>query len=543
MRNHRYLQYTVYGLVLLFLGVGVIEPLRLLFVQSLQTSGVEGFTLHNIRAFFAQPRLINALTNSLLVSTIVAGINIVLATGIAYGIEKLHIPGRKLIKTISIFPLYVPSLFPALGLIYLLGNQGIISAQIPGFELYGFTGVIIGCVVFTIPHGVLMLSTAMQNVDNTLYRVADTLGASEFKKFWSITIPNIKYALFNTFIVIFILSLTDFGVPKILGGQVSLLATEIYKEVIGQQNFGMGAALSLLLFIPVIIAAGIDVYIRFKQKDMKSMQNSGLQYRFGLKQRLFFGAGSWIVALGLVGILGMVVYGSFINFWPYDLTLTWANYDFEAIGFEWRGYFNSLKLAISVGILGTILAFVSSYLVMRSSLQSGLKNTLSLVALLPIAIPGTVLGLAYLFMINAWPDLFNHFRGNMAFLTLNTTIHLFSVVFLTFSIHFHQMPKQYEQVGESTGVSPLQTIRRVIIPLSIPTGLEVFFFLAINAMTTISAVIFLYSPETILASISILHMEESGAIASAAAMGTIIFLTCLVFRGIHLLIQSTLHEK
>lgn len=543
MSNHRILQYGIYGLVLLILGIGVVEPLRLLFVQSLHTSGVEGFTLHNVRAFFAQPRLMNALTNSLLVSAIVAVINIVLATGIAYGIEKLHIPGRKLIKTISIFPLYVPSLFPALGLIYLLGNQGIVSAHIPGFELYGFTGVIIGCIVFTIPHGVLMLSTAMQNVDNTLYRVADTLGASEWKKFFSITIPNIKYALFNTFIVIFILSLTDFGVPKILGGQVSLLATEIYKEVIGQQNFGMGAALSLLLFIPVIIAAGIDIYIRFKQKDLKPMQSSSLHYRFGLKQRLFFGFGSWVVALGLVSILGIVVYGSFINFWPYDLTLTWSNYDFEALGFEWRGYFNSLKLALSVGVLGTVLAFISSYLVMRSSLQSGLKNTLSLIALLPIAIPGTVLGLAYLFMINAWPEVFNHFRGNMAFLTLNTTIHLFSVVFLTFSIHFHQMPKQYEQVGESIGVSQMQTIRRVIIPLSIPTGLEVFFFLAINAMTTISAVIFLYSPETILASISILHMEESGALASAAAMGTIIFLTCLVLRGIHLLIQSFIHEK
>lgn len=105
------------------------------------------------------------------------------------------------------------------------------------------------------------------------------------------------------------------------------------------------------------------------------------------------------------------------------------------------------------------------------------------------------------------------------------------------------MPSQYEKVGMSLGIQPLSTIRRVIMPLSAGTMLEVFFFLAINAMTTISAVIFLYSPDTVLAAISILHMEESGALSSAAAMGTLIFFTCLLLRGIHLMLQSFLHEK
>ena len=537
---------VLFILLVCFLAVGIIEPLRLLLLQSLTVRGSDGFSLGNLQSFFGESRLISALTNSIWVSAIVAGINILLSTMIAYGIEKLHIPGGKLVKTVSVFPLYVPSIFPALGLIYLLGSQGIViehlTGILPAFELYGFTGVILGCLIFTIPHGVLMLTTAMKGIDNTLYRAADTLGASELRKFLRVTLPNIKYALINTFLVVFILSLTDFGVPKILGGQVPLLATEIYKEVIGQQNFGMGAALSLLLLIPVLIAAGVDSVIRAKQKGMSGTQTA-LHYEFSKLQRVCVMIPVWIIALLIIAILGIVIYGSFINFWPYDLTFTLANYDFAALGFEWHAYFNSLKLAGSVAILGTTIAFIGSYLVIRSELYQGAKNMLSLLILLPIAIPGTVLGLAYLFMLNAWPAFSEFVRGNMMLITINTTVHLISVVFLTFSIHFQKMPSQYEKVGMSLGIQPLSTIRRVIMPLSAGTMLEVFFFLAINAMTTISAVIFLYSPDTVLASISILHMEESGALSSAAAMGTLIFFTCLILRGIHLTLQSLLHEK
>lgn len=538
----RIFQYVFYGLLLIFLVIGVAEPLRLLIVKSIYSSQDQFVGFANIEKFMSEPRLIKALLNSLWVGLIVAVSNLILATGIAYSVSRLHVFGRRIIQTICVFPLYIPSVFPALGLIYLLGSQGILSEYLNDFELYGLFGVVVGCMVFTLPHAVLMMSTAMRGIDTQLYKAADSLGATELSKFIKITLPSIKYGLMNTFIVVFVLTLTDFGVPKLLGGQMPLLATEIYKQVIGQQNFSMGATLSLLLLFPVLIAALIDGFVRRKQRQTANVSNHQ-NYRFSLIQKIIFSVLSWAVVVCIVMILGIVIYGSFINFWPYDFTLTLENYNFKALGFDWMPYFNSLRLALYVGISGTIVAFVGSYLVNRSTIHNGAKNVLSIIALLPMAIPGTVLGLAYIFMLNAWPTIGNAVRNGFTVLTTNTTIHLFSVAFLTFSIFLSRLPIQYEKTSDSLGRSRFTTIQKVIIPLSLPIIVEVFFFLAINAMTTISAVIFLYNPDTIVASITILHMEEAGALASSAAMGTLIFVTCLIFRMIQLLIQRYIHEK
>lgn len=542
MAKDRIYQYLIYIAMIAFLAIGIIEPLRLLIFKSFHDANNQFIGLMNIQKFISEPRLIKALLNSLWVSTIVAMINLVIATSIAYSVSRLNIKGRTLIQIICVFPLYIPSIFPALGLIYLFGSQGILSQYLDGFELYGLLGVVVGCLIFTLPHAVLMMSTAMKGIDIQLYKAADSLAATEWIKFFKITIPSIKYGLMNTFIVIFILTLTDFGVPKILGGQIPLLATEIYKEVIGQQNFSMGATLSLLLLFPVLIAACLDYVIRRKQKAIGEV-NHTQNYGFSWAQKLIFSVISWAVALSVLLVLGIVIYGSFINFWPFDLTFTLENYNFRSLGYDWQPYFNSLRLALYVGLLGVLLAFSASYLVNRANIHTKAKNLLSFIALLPMAIPGTVLGLAYIFMVNAWPSIGNSVRNSFVLLTTNTTIHLFSVIFLTFSIHLSRLPIQYEKTSDSLGRSRFITIQKVIIPLSMPIIVEVFFFLAINAMTTISAVIFLYNPDTILASITILHMEESGALASSAAMGTLIFATCLVFRVIQLFIQRYIYEK
>jgi iron(III) transport system permease protein len=228
--------------------------------------------------------------------------------------------------------------------------------------------------------------------------------------------------------------------------------------------------------------------------------------------------------------MAMVVWGSVIGFWPYDLNFTWANYAFNATLYGLKPFGHSLILAFSVAGLGAGLIFGASYILTRWSPPGWLAGPYRLMALTPLVVPGTVLGLAYILAFNR-PAL-DFFYSSMAIMVVNSIIHFYSVGHLAFCGSLALLDQRYEQVGGSLGAPPGRTFRRVIIPLQKHILLEVAFYFFINALTTVSAVIFIYSPATAPASVAILQMFDSGQIAEAAAMGTVILLISLAVRGL-----------
>ena len=135
----------------------------------------------------------------------------------------------------------MPSLLPAISLVYLFGNQGIIKEWLFGYEIYGPIGIVMGECFYVFPHVLTIMLIAMANSDARLYEASDALGASKIKTFFTVTLPSVRYGVVSAFFVCFTLVITDFGVPKVVGGQTGVLATDIYKQVVGQQNFQMGA--------------------------------------------------------------------------------------------------------------------------------------------------------------------------------------------------------------------------------------------------------------------------------------------------------------
>lgn len=540
--QNRYLAGLLLLLPLLFLWNGVLIPVAQLLVHSVTDNNGQYIGLSNFSSYFADVGLVSALSHSVFVSVIVTLVSVSTAFTLAYGLVRSQLLGKSWLQALIQIPLFVPSIFPCLGLIYLFGGQGIISSYLTDFNLYGPVGVILGGIIFTLPHAVLMLVTTLRGVDVRLYQAASTLGAGAWRQFVTVTLANSIYGIISACFVVFTLTMTDFGIAKVLAGNYSMLATEIYKQVIGQQNFSMGATISLILVIPTCIAFAVDSWARKKQARLANNQIYQAVDKSVIRDGVLTLV-CWLPCLLIIAVIGVVVWGSLIAYWPYDFSFTLANYDFDAFGYGWQPYWNSLILASLVAILGTFITFASSYLTTRVDTSIYLSGFMRLLALLPLSIPGTVLGLAYIFAFNRPDSWLNALQGTFVILAFNTIVHLFSVAYLTFNNTLTRLDANYERVGCSLSVPQWQTVMRVIVPLSKLSILDIFFYLFVNALTTVSAVVFLYGSHTILASIVILNIDDAGNIAAASAMGTVLLLTALCVKGMHMCLIQLLGKS
>ena len=190
----------------------------------------------NYLTYFSTPSLFRSIQNSLFIATLSTLITITLAFGFAYALNRSTMRFKGVFRLIAMIPILVPSLLPGIALVYLFGNQGMINGLLMGESIYGPIGIVIGSVFFTFPHALIIITTALAISDARLYEAATALRASRWRTFWTVTIPSARYGLISATIVVFNLVITDFGLPKVIGGQYNMLAVDIYKQVIGQQN-------------------------------------------------------------------------------------------------------------------------------------------------------------------------------------------------------------------------------------------------------------------------------------------------------------------
>ncbi len=498
----------------------------------------------NFTRYFETPALVRSIKNSLLISTISTLITVTLAFGFAYALNRSCMRFKGLFKLIAMAPILVPSLLPGIALVYLFGNQGMLKGLMMGESIYGPYGIVAGSVFFTFPHAMLIITTALAISDARLYEASESLGASRWKTFWTVTIPGARYGLISAAFVVFNLVITDFGLPKVIGGQFNMLAVDIYKQVIGQQNFEMGAVVSVVLLIPALLAFTIDRVVQRKQVALLSSRsvvyqakaNSGFDW-------VCFGYCS-VIAFFILGILAVCQYAALIKFWPYDLSLSLKNYAFDLMdGGGWGAYQNSIKMALLTAFFGTIVVFIGAYMVEKTQGFKTGRSLFQFLAMLPMAIPGMVLGLAYIFFFNNPTNPLNFLYGTMSILVLCTVTHFYTVSHLTAVTALKQMDNEFEAVSSSLKKPFHKLFLRVSVPVCLPSILDISIYLFVNAMTTVSAVVFLYSSGTALASVAVLNMDDAGDIAPAAAMGMMIFYTNVVARLVHMLISKGLLKR
>ena len=507
--------------------------------RRVQLRPVQARGIDNFINYFSTPALFNSIKNSVFIAVVSTIVTVSLAFWFAYALNRSCMRFKGFFRLIAMAPILVPSLLPGIALVYLFGNQGMIKELLFGASIYGPIGIVIGSIFFTFPHAFIIISTALAISDARLYEAATSLRASRWRTFWTVTIPGARYGLISAAFVVFNLVITDFGLPKVIGGQFNVLAVDIYKQVIGQQNFEMGAVVSVVLVVPAILAFAIDRFVQSKQVALLSARSVPFQPTANKKWDRIFLAYCICVAIFIIGILAVCQFAALIKFWPYDLSLSLTNYDFNRMdGGGWASYQNSIKLGLFTAIIGTGVIFFGAYLVEKSNGFKTGRAIFQMFAMLPMAIPGMVLGLAYIFFFNNPANPLNAIYGTMAILVICTVTHFYTVSHLTAVTALKQMDREFESVSSSLKQPTMKLFSRVTVPVCLPSILDISIYLFVNAMTTVSAVVFLYSPKTALASVAVLNMDDAGDIAPAAAMGMMIFYTNAAARILHLIISK-----
>ena len=518
-----------------FLMLALGLPLWTMLSKSLQDGSGNFAGLVNFQRYFATPALVHSLWNTLLIGAAVTLITVPLAFVYAYALTRSRMPMRSVFGAIAMLPLFAPSLLPAIALIYIFGNQGFLKGFMGGAQIYGAAGIILAQVLYCFPQALLILTTALALSDARLYDAADAMGTSRIRRFLTITLPGAKYGAVSAGFVVFILVITDFGIAKVIGGQFDMLATDAYKQVVGQQNFQMGAVVGLVLLAPAVLAFFADRVLQRRQVALLSARSVAYEPKPDAARDRPLLVYCCVISLIIIGVFAVAAWASFVTYWPYNLKLSLNNYNFEAFDpAGWQPYFNSLTMALAVAAAGTAVTFSGAYLVEKTRGAEALRGFIHVLAMLPMAVPGLVLGLAYVFFFVAKWNPLNVFYGTLILLTLNCIAHFYTVGHLTATTALKQIDPEFESVSASLKVPFYVTFFRVTLPVCMPAVMEIFIYFFVNALTTVSAVIFLYGPDTRLASVSIVHMDEAGQSAAAAGLATLILLTALVAKLLQL---------
>lgn len=459
---------------------------------------------------------------------------------------------ERFFRYVGMVPLFAPTMLLGIALIYLFGNKGMLTALGIQIPLYGKVGIIIAESIYCFPVATTILMVAFSAADNRLYEAADTMGTSALRKMLTITIPNVKYGLISAIFVAFTYSFTDFGAPSVVGGNFNVLATDVYKQVVGQQNFNIGAVVGIILLFPAVLSFVVDRITSRKQSAAISAKS--VPYQIKPHKITDFVATIFcsIVAIAMILFFAVALFASLIKLWPYNLTLTLSNYDLSHVsaGNGVIGFRNSVLISLMTAFLGTILTFVGAYMIEKNYRFPLSRKITYFLSIIPLAIPGTVVGLSFILFFNAsafqipFTDYsiinpFHSIYGTIWVIMLANMVHFYSVPFSTATTALKRIDREFETVSESLNVPFYKTMWRVTLPMCFPAICEMWVYFFVNSLVTISAVVFLYFPTAPIASVMIVSMQGAGQTAPAAAM-------CMVLLFINLgvrLIYEIIHRR
>lgn len=462
-------------LILAFLTVSVALPL-LTVILNIRAEDIKGLV--------EAPQFGGMIANSLITGITATVLSVSLAFALAWCLNRSRIRFKGLFSVLFTIPMLIPSVSHGMGLVLLLGDNGLVT-NIIGIRLplYGYLGIIIGSILYSFPVAFLMLMDIFQYEDYTIYEAAQVLGMSKFEQFLTITLPNMRKTLISVIFATFTLIFTDYGVPLVVGGKIMTLPVYMYREVIGLLDFSSGAVIGVMLLLPAVIAFVIDL----KKDD--GGNSSTVTKQFWVAENKRRDRASYLVCVIVVVLLSLPILAflllSLVKQYPVDLALSLDNVK-ESLRLGVGRYLkNSLAIALTTSFIGAAITYLAAFLTARS------KKTLStlalhLISLISLAIPGIVLGLSYVLFFKG-----SLIYGTLAILILVNLIHFFASPYLMAYNSLSKFNENLEDVADTLGIGRLRLLKDIYLPCTQKTILEMFSYIFINCMVTISAVSFL----------------------------------------------------
>ncbi|WP_084748617.1 putative 2-aminoethylphosphonate ABC transporter permease subunit [Clostridium mediterraneense] len=541
-------------IICLVLSIFLIIPLAYLCVQAFMDSKGNFIGLANFYEYLNSPALVKSIGNTIFVAISSTVIATILALAYSYGLRRANIKLKWLFRAIAMLPLFAPTMMHGIGLVYLFGNKGIVTQYLRiDIGLYGAIGIILAQIIYVFPQIFLILDVALSSTDYRLYEASKTMGVSKIREFFYITIPSIKYALISAFFVAFTLCFTDFGAPKVVGGNFNVLAIDVYKQIVGQQNMPMGATVGIVLLIPAIVSFIITQRVQKKQTSYINAKSLPYIIKENKKRDFILATIITLIATGILLVILSVFIASLVKLWPYDLKLTFEHYSMKNSLDGLKPFFTSILVSFLTAGIGTVFVFLEAYLTENIKGSKFLKGFSHFLSILPMALPGLVLGISYVLFFNTAEfnlnnkiyvlNYFNVLYGTIFLMVFCNIVHFYSVTFITATTAIKKIDKELNMVAESLGVKGFSAIKNITLPLSISAVLENFMYLFVNSMVTVSALIFIYTADLKLAAISIVQLDDKGNIAEAAALAVLIVATNIIVKLIYEIVKKSLIKR
>lgn len=479
-------------------------------------------TGEDMEKVFHGPRFADALINSLVYTLIATAIVVVLAYLLAICTARVDIKCKRLFNIILVLPMLIPSISHGMGLIVLFGQNGVLTNLLHlNWSIYGGVGIVAGSVMYAFPVAYIMLSDVLRYEDMSVYEAAQILGISRMRAFARISLPYMKKPLLAATFSTFAMIVTDYGVPLLVGGKKNTISTLMYNEVIGQLQFGRGAVYGIVLLLPAILAFVVDLLTKDKASST-FVTKSGKGSDAPLHKALAYGLCTVMSVVALLPIAAFALL-SFVEKYPHKMNFTFNNFAY-IFGGQGADYLrNSLVIALLTALIGTAIGFVTAYLTAR--MRSPLSKGLHLLAICSMAIPGTVLGISYVMTFARSP-----LAGTIVLLVMVNTAHFLSSPYLMMYNSFGKMNENLEAVGSTLGIGRIRLLGRVFVPQSFGTLAEMFSYLFVNSMMTISAVSFLSSIGNKPISLMINQFEAQMQYEYAAVVSILILLANLAVK-------------
>lgn len=532
MQGDRFIIASLISIILLIFFF-MVYPTLAIFI-SMFYDGSE-FVPSQVLSILQQPYVLRVIGNSLSVATTVG----ILSTlfGLTFALYTTRIAKRTAFigKIFAILPIVTPPFVVGLGVTLMLGRSGYVTAFLVdylGFSnnwLYGFTGIVIAHTLALTPMSFMILDGALKSIHPSVEEAAYTLRSNRYQAFFYIIFPLLKPALANSFLVVVIQSLADFSTPLVLGGSFDVIATQIYFYIAGSQlDYASASTLgvilllfSLTIFVVQYLWIGNRSYITVSGKsyrgDVQALPS-------GMKWAIICTLGFWVL-FNFV-LYGSIFYGSFTVSWGIDHTLTFNNYlNLFGQGFNsgaWPSLIQTVIFAASAAPITAIFGLLIAYITVRRDFKG--KKPLEFLTLLCFAVPGTVAGVSYILAFNHQPI---YLTGTGLIIILSMVMRNMPVGMRAAIAGLRQLDKALDEASLSLKAGTLKTICFVALPLLKPALLSALVTSFIRSMTTVSAIIFLVTADTRVATSYILNRVEDGEYGMAIAYGSMLIVVMM----------------
>lgn len=521
--------------IIALITVFILFPSIAIFVPMFQDDA-GNFAPLNFITLLSQSHTTTVIVNSIgLAAAVGAGCTFF---GLVCAIYTARIAKRSAFvsRIFSILPIVTPPFVVGLGVTLMMGRSGYVTnwmVEYMGLEntnwLYGFTGIWIAQVLAFTPMSFMILDGAIKTIHPSLEEASYTLRANRYQTFFRVFLPLLKPALANSFLIVIVQSLADFSNPLVLGGNFDVLATQIYFYITGAQldypaASTLGAILllfSLFVFCIQYMWIGKRSYVTISGKFSRGdVQPLPVSLQWGISLTLYV----WIAFNVL--LYGSIFYGSFTVNWGVDYTLTLDNFiKLFGQGFSDGAWPSLIDTLLFAGLAAPVTAFFGlliAYIVVRQQFHG--KKTIEFITMLCFAVPGTVAGVSYILAFNGAPV---YLTGTAAIVVISMVMRNVPVGIRAGIAGLGQLDKSLDEASLSLRAGSLRTIVYILLPLLRPAILSALIYSFVRAMTTVSAIIFLVTPDTRVATSYILNRVEDGEYGIAIAYGSILIVVML----------------